>query len=76
MCGNTGLAEELLAFKNELSTLDSVSTHNLYPSRVELSSKYALFKVQQPTGTTLVVAGQAQVTRAETTLKEFYSTEF
>jgi hypothetical protein len=43
---------------------------------VELSSKYALSEVQQPTGTTLRVAGQAQVTRAETTLKELYSTEF
>jgi hypothetical protein len=70
MCGNTGLAEELLAFKDGLSSLDSVSTHYLYPSRVERSSKCAIFKVQQPTGTMLGVAGQAQVTRAETTLEE------
>jgi prepilin-type processing-associated H-X9-DG protein len=37
---------------------------------VELSSKYALFKVQQPTGTLLFVDGHAQVTHTETTLEE------
>jgi len=61
-----------LAFRDGLSTLDSVSTHYSYPSRVEHSSKYALFKVQQSTGTLLVVAGHAQVTRTE----EQYSNEF
>jgi hypothetical protein len=43
---------------------------------VELPSKYASFKVQQPTGTTLVVDGHAQVKHAETTLQEKYSKEF
>jgi hypothetical protein len=70
MCGNTGLYEELLAFEYGLSTLYSVSTHYLHPSRMELSSKCALFKVQQATGTVLGVAEQAQVMCAETTLEE------
>jgi hypothetical protein len=64
MCGNSGPSKELLAFQDGLSKLDS------YPSRVELPSKYALFKVQQPTGTILVIAGHAQMTHTETILEE------
>jgi len=60
MCGNSGQAKKL----------DSFSTYHSYPSSVELSSKYALYKVQQPTGTRLVVARHAQVTYTETTLEE------
>jgi hypothetical protein len=70
MCGNSGFAKYLLAFQDGLSMLDAVSTRHFYTSRVERSSKYALFKVQLPTGTTLVVAVHAQVTHTETALKE------
>jgi hypothetical protein len=70
MCGNSDPAKELLAFQDGLGTLDSVSTHHSYPSGVDLFSKYALCKIQKPTGTTLVVAVQAQVTNLETALEE------
>jgi len=36
VCGNSGPAKVLLAFQNGLSTLESVSTHHSYHSRVEI----------------------------------------